>query len=135
MQLLILHRSPLPIGPFEEERTGLELTWRPDMDVFELPAEFLLRVALPGVRPDDVAATVAGKTLVISGERRLAFPEGAIAHLIELTGGRFERRVRLPDSADASGIRMEMADGQLLVRVPKAEPRLTSRIQVQRRGE
>ena len=134
MRMLILHEPKLPTGSFEDEQTGLELAWRPEMDVFELPHEYLLSLSLPGVRPGNVEATAAGKSLFVSGERMPAIPDGAVAHLIESRAGRFERRVRLPADADLAGLRTEMADGQLLVRIPKAERRLVTRIEVNRRG-
>lgn len=93
------------------------------MDVFELPDAFLLSLSLPGVRPDDVDVTVAGRVMIVSGERSTAIPEGAVAHLLESNRGRFERRVRLPANAEVEGMRIEMADGELLVRIPKAAPR------------
>jgi HSP20 family protein len=117
--MLIWRRSLLPSGSFEEEQSGLELTWRPEMDVFELRDEYLLNVCLPGVRPEDVEVTVSGLTLSVSGERRLAIPDGAIAHLIESSAGRFARPVRLPPKADIERISSELVDGQLKVHVPK----------------
>jgi HSP20 family protein len=120
--VLIWRRPPLLTGSFEDERAGLEVDWRPDLDVFELPVEFLLFLSLPGVRPEDVDVTVVGQTMTVSGVRQPRIPENAVAHLIESTRGRFERRVRLPPNSDISRIRTEMADGQLLVRLPKAPP-------------
>jgi HSP20 family protein len=121
--MLIWRMPPLPTGSFEEPDSGLELDWRPDMDVFELPQEFLLSLSLPGVRPKDVDVTVVGRTMSISGVRHATVPDGAVPHLIESPRGRFQRRVRLPAEARLSGIRTQMAAGQLLVRVPKVSPR------------
>lgn len=121
--MLVWRRSLLPSGSFEEEHTGLEVSWRPEMDVFELPDQFLLSLSLPGVRTEDVDVTVVGHRLVVSGERTLAIPDGAVTHLIESNTGRFERRVRLPANADVARMAIEMSDGVLWVHVPKMEPR------------
>lgn len=121
--MLIWGRSPLLSASFEEEQSGLEVDWRPDLDVFELPDEYLLSISLPGVRADDVDVTVLDRTMTVSGERKAGIPDQAVAHLIESPRGRFVRRVRLPANSDISGIRMQMADGQLLVQVPKVPPR------------
>jgi HSP20 family protein len=110
------------MGGFEEEQTGLAVTWRPDMDVFELPAEYLLTLSLPGVTADAVDVSLLGHTMVVSGERRLPIPADAVPHLIESSAGRFERRVRLPANAVVRRMQMQMSDGQLLLRVPKAAP-------------
>jgi HSP20 family protein len=117
--MLIWRRPPLPSGSFEEEETGLTLTWRPDMDVFEVRDEYLLSLSLPGVRAEDVEVTVTGRTLLVSGERRLAVQDGAVAHLIESSAGRFKRPVRLPPNADTERISSELVDGQLNIHVPK----------------
>jgi HSP20 family protein len=120
--MLIWRRPLLLTGAFDDEQVGLDADWRPDMDVFELPQEYLLRLSLPGARPEDVEVTVVGRTMTVSGVRQPPVPDGAAVHLIESSWGRFGRRVRLPASSDISGIRTEMSDGQLVVRVPKAPP-------------
>ncbi len=122
--MLIWRRSLLVGGSFEDERQpGLEVAWQPDMDVFELPEEFLLSLSLPGVRPEDVDVTVVSRSLLITGERRFAVPPGAIAHQIEAPRGRFQRRVRLPVNADVTAISSQMSDGQLVLRIAKSAPR------------
>ena len=121
--MLIWGRSPLLRAYFEEERSGPEVDWRPDLDVFELPQEFVFSLSLPGLRSEDVDVTVLGGTMTISGERKVSVPEHAVAHLIESPRGSFMRRVQLPANSEMSGIRLQMGDGQLLVHVPKAPPR------------
>jgi HSP20 family molecular chaperone IbpA len=71
--------------------------------------------------------------MLVSGERKLSIPAGAVAHLIESSPGRFERRVRLPANADVGNLRMEMSDGQLRMRVPKSAPR-SVRVSTRTRG-
>jgi HSP20 family protein len=118
--MLIWRARLIPGSAFHEEETDLATDWLPDLDVFELPREFLFILSLPGVRPEDVEVGVAGRTLVVVGSRPPAVAEGAVAHLIESGRGRFQRRLRLPVNADAAAVRREMAHGQLLLRVPKS---------------
>jgi HSP20 family protein len=120
--MLITRWPPLPANAFEAEPAGPDVDWRPDMDVFELPEEFLVILSLPGVHAQDVDVTAFRRIMTIAGVRRPALSPGAIAHLIESTRGRFERRVRLPAGTDVSGIRTALADGQLHVRIRKAVP-------------
>jgi HSP20 family protein len=120
---MLIWRAPLLSGSFEDPESGVALDWRPDLDVFELPNEFLLSLALPGVHPRDVDVTVMGRLMSISGTRRSPVPEGAVPHLIESPRGRFERRIRLPPEARLSGIRTQMSEGQLVVRLAKLPPR------------
>lgn len=121
--MLIWGRSPVLSAYFEEERSGPEIDWRPDLDVFELPQEFVFSLSLPGVDSGDLDVAVLGGTMTVSGERKVGVPEHAVAHLIESPRGRFLRRLRLPANSEVSGIRLQMADGQLLIHVPKAPPR------------
>ena len=125
--MLIWRRSLLLGGSFEHERQqGFEFAWQPDMDVFELPEEFVLSLSLPGVRPEDVDVTVASRSLLITGERRFAVSPGAIAHQIESPRGRFHRRVRLPADAEVTAISSQMSDGELVLRIAKSAPRSMS---------
>jgi HSP20 family protein len=121
--MLIWRRPPLLGGLFDDPDSGLELDWRPDLDVYELADEFLLCLSLPGVRARDVDVTVTGRTMTISGVREGAVPRNAVPHLIESSRGRFRRRIQLPAEVRLSGIRTEMAEGQLLVHVPKVSLR------------
>lgn len=123
MHRLFFRQSLLPRWSFEEEQKGLERTWQPEMDVFELPDVILLSLSVPGVPADDIDVALVGRTLVICGARNLTIPPAAAIHLIESSTGRFERRIRLPESADVEGIRTELANGQLLVHIPKTVAR------------
>src|SRR5215831_1878805 len=44
--------------------------WSPSVDISETGDEYLIRAALPAVKKEDVAVTVADGMLTLSGERR-----------------------------------------------------------------
>ena len=44
-------------------------TWAPRIDAFDREKELVIRVELPGVKPEDVDVTVEDRTLTISGKR------------------------------------------------------------------
>jgi HSP20 family molecular chaperone IbpA len=71
--------------------------WEPPIDVLETEHELLILVALPGVDPDQVEASIDEGVLAIRGKRTLP-PElhNARIHRLELPQGRFERRIALP---------------------------------------
>ena len=74
-----------------------EPSWSPPVDVLETEGEVLVLVALPGVDPEDVEATVENGVLVVAGRRTLpAELRNAVIHRLELPQGRFERRIALP---------------------------------------
>lgn len=117
--MVIWWRPPLRAGSFEEERTRPDVDWRPDLDIYESGEQYLLVFDLPGVRPDDLDVLLNGQTLSVSGLRRAALPSGTIAHLVEGPHGSFERRIRLPATADPAQMRTELHHGQLMVLIAK----------------
>lgn len=117
--MVIWWRPPLYAGSFEEERTGPEVGWQPDLDIYESSGEYVLLFDLPGVRLDDLEVSLTGRTLSVAGVRRVALPPGSAAHLVEGPRGHFARRVRLPMTADLTRMRTELRDGQLSVHIAK----------------
>ena len=111
-----LHREFFrPAAPVQ-----LRTTWEPPVDVLETNTDVLIFVALPGVVPDRVVATIDGSDLVITGERVLpAQLQTAVIHRLELPQGRFSRRVRLPAGRYKS-VSSAAADGCLLITLQKA---------------
>ena len=94
--------------------------WEPPADVLETPREVLILVALPGVDPEQVEASIEGGALHVTGLRLLP-PElrGASIHRMELPQGRFERHLPLPPGRYAAPVHHSMAQGCLLVRLEK----------------
>jgi HSP20 family protein len=96
-----------------------EPCWEPPIDVLETDREILVFVALPGVDPEHVTASIENGTLIVSG-RRILPPElrDAIIHRLELPQGRFERRVQLP--AGRYAVKQFVQNGCLVLSLTKA---------------
>ncbi len=112
--------------PWGGRRTQ-ELTWIPQLDLYEDAATFVLEVDLPGVREGDVAVAVEKEDLVLRGKRafeRICDEENF--HCRERRSGAFVRRLRLPASVDPQKIHAEFHDGVLHVLLPKMEASSTS---------
>ncbi|MBO0687000.1 MAG: Hsp20/alpha crystallin family protein [Candidatus Dormibacteraeota bacterium] len=130
--MVIWWRPPVHAGSFDELPTGPEVAWRPDLDIYESAGEYALVFDVPGVQPEDLEVTLDGLTLSVAGVRR-GLPGGLVAHLLESPRGSFGRLIRLPGTAEVTGLRTELRDGQLIVTVPKrAAPTVTVRIGVAR---
>lgn len=86
-----------------QQREVFQLTdtgWEPPVDMLETASGFLIIVALPGVRPDEIETVIGNGELTVRGTRRWpALREPSRAHRIELPHGRFERRLPLPHGA------------------------------------
>lgn len=111
-------------------------TFTPPLDLFETDTEYVLHLALPGAKKEDVGVDWDAE----KGELRAAgvvhrpgdeeFLRGL--RTSERTVGVFERKVKLPpggddkkEEVDGEGIVARMEDGVLVVRVPKVEKEWT----------
>lgn len=96
-------------------------TWEPPVDIYETPGEFLIAVALPGVRPDQVEVLIDRDVLTVVGDRAMpaeAQARSALIHRLEIPFGRFERRIPLPSGLLELG-RRELVNGCLLIGLRK----------------
>lgn len=98
---------------FEPGQTGEMTVWEPPVDLFETTEEVIVEIALPGVEPQRVTATVEGRMLIVSGERTLPrAARSASIRRLELPYGRFERRIALAPGRYELG-RRELVNGCL----------------------
>ena len=95
-------------------------SWTPAVEGYEEDAQWLIRVALPGVDPKDVEVAMADNQLTIKGQRRQAGETKQANYFARaLTYGSFERSLTLPDGVDPAKINARHTNGILEVRVPK----------------
>ena len=96
-----------------------QATWEPPVDVFEDEREVTVIVALPGVAPDRVEASLDARGLLVRAERRIPFDDGSRAiRRLEIPYGWFERRIPLPPVPLEPGTR-KWVDGCLIVTLRK----------------
>ena len=66
--------------------------WQPPVDVYELPARFVILVEIPGVAKDSIDVTFERNVLTISGWREDPSPPGRVClHQMEISHGQFQR--------------------------------------------
>lgn len=79
------------------ERRNKAPAWEPPVDLLETEREVIVLMALPGVDPEGVAATIEGGSLRVAGDRVPPRElRTASIHRLELPQGRFERHLPLP---------------------------------------
>ncbi len=101
------------------------------LDIAETENEFVVKAALPGVRPEDVQITAHGDTLTIRGEIRSdEEKKGEQYHLRERRFGQFQRTVTLPTSISADKAQAHFEDGVLTMTLPKSEEAKPKQIKV-----
>ncbi|MGH9393126.1 MAG: Hsp20/alpha crystallin family protein [Terriglobales bacterium] len=102
----------------------------PRTDVVENELGYQLQLDLPGVKREELDVQVNQETVTIKGERKLgASPEAY--HRVERPYGSFSRVFRLPDFVNPAGIEAKLADGVLLLNLPRREESKPKQVSVQ----
>ena len=116
-----------------EEPAVLHGAWVPVADVFETPEMYIVEVELPGLGKDEIEIQAQGDELVVRGERRSSrATRPDVFHRLERRHGPFTRGFRFPEEVEPDRVGAEFADGLLRLSVPKARPRQTTRVRVER---
>lgn len=106
-------------------------TLMPSLDLSETENKVMLRLDLPGVKPEDVTIEVVGNEIRIRGERKEEKEEkGKTFHRIERRSGTFYRAATLPCAVDEGKADAEYADGVLTVTLPKSAEAKTKQIKI-----
>lgn len=102
-----------------EEPTRAGAYFVPQVDIFETPEELRLLADMPGVPPDGVDVHLEGDELTIEGRVRADEYEGLKPLHVEYGVGGFFRRFTLGETIDREGIKAQMKNGVLALRLPK----------------
>jgi HSP20 family protein len=99
--------------------------WAPPVDLCETADNIVVCVELPGLTSDQIKIGATNTQLRIWGEKRRSKPRNRIlSHLCsERSYGRFSRIVPLRWTVSVQDASAELANGILIVRLPKIEDR------------
>lgn len=112
------------------------------VDVCERNSEFVIRMACPGCRPDDINVTVENDVVRIRGKfpsfdhaehaTQSSAPTGQHETCLirELPTGRFERDITLPTMVNAQQVHATFENGLLTLTLPKAKAAQGQKIQI-----
>lgn len=93
----------------------------PAVNSFVKDGTLHLEAELPGVEPGQLDVRIDGRDVVIRGERRAGRTEEKADYLVrESRFGAFERRLPLPEGADADKAHAVYRDGLLEITMPVA---------------
>ncbi len=101
----------------------------PLADVEETGDAYQVEIELPGVKKSDLDVEIAGRRLIVTGERKERERVG-ILRKRERTVGRFHYEVTLPGDVEDAGVEATLDEGVLTVRVPKPERDRPRRIEL-----
>lgn len=110
--------------------SGNPAIWRPAIDLGEVEEAILIRVELPGVRPDQVRVTLCDQILRVEGRKErpapgssaLASPEERPLRFLclERGYGNFAFTLTLKWQIEVTGLTARLRNGILEIRLPKA---------------
>ena len=113
-----------------DETTRPGTYFQPAVDIFETKDELVLVADMPGVPPDGVDVGLEGDELSIEGHVRSGEYDGLKPLYVEYGVGGYHRRFTLGEMIDRDGIKAQMKNGVLVLRLPKAERARARRIAV-----
>lgn len=94
--------------------------WSPAIDLVDSDDALVLRVDVPGIKPEEIKIELEGDILTISGEHEEATEEKDERYVRrERRYGSFSRAMRVPAGIDPEKIEASCHDGVLEVKVPK----------------
>jgi HSP20 family protein len=86
---------------------------------------------VPGITGDQLDVELENETLTVRGERPYPYgSDGGAVRRIERGFGRFERTLRVVRGLDPDAIEASLANGVLILRLPKPESLKPHRIQI-----
>jgi len=106
------------VQPSLVSRAGMDVA----LDMYETDDAIVIKVAVPGVKPEDIQVTVTGETLTIKGEtkREENVKEQSYVRR-ERNYGKFCRSITLPGNVIPDETKAEFEQGVLALTVPKTE--------------
>jgi HSP20 family protein len=121
-----------PFGEVWSRSTRPQQGFSPRVDVYYCGDEprAVVKAELAGVDVDTVSLEVAGRELVITGERPVAETEGRVYQQVEIEAGPFRRVVELGADVIAERARASYDDGILRVELPLAG-KLSTRVPIE----
>ena len=94
----------------------------PAINLTEDKDNYYIRAELPGLKADELDIQATGKSITISGERKIAAENNnARYHRREREAGRFSRIIELPGDIDSEKVEAGLSNGILTIKISKAE--------------
>ena len=98
--------------------------------------KYHVRMALPGVKPNEVQINVQGNTLVVSGEHKSEDEKNNSDYVSkEFSYEHFERVITLPEELDTENITAEFKNGMLEISAPFSAAALPKQIEIKESSE
>ena len=112
--------------------TTTERPIAPALDLYTTPDSVVAKLALPGVKPDEVDVTITDDVVKVTGTftSEQETTEAGYVHR-ELSQGAFSRSFTVPVAIKAESATAEFKDGLLVLTLPKTEEVRPTRVKVE----
>lgn len=104
---------------------------RPAADLVEREEGFFLYLDMPGVAREDLAVDIEGDEMIISAVTRIGSGSNERVHALEFGDVEYHAAFALSDMVDAERITAQLANGVLVVEMPRREAARPRRIRVE----
>ena len=105
--------------------------WQPPTDVYETEKDIIIKIAVSGVRPEDISVVFSDYMLTVSGKRNESSGHQKVCfYQVEIRYGFFERKIKIPKYVDANNIQATYEEGFIVIVIPKSEKAFTSTISI-----
>lgn len=103
----------------------------PLLNVSQDHENFYVRAEIPGLQLDDLNISVTGRSVAISGERKIESEDPKSRyHRKERESGKFRRQFNLPSDLNAEKVQARYRNGILMIVLPKAESAKPKRVTI-----
>ena len=116
-----------PVWPWDGEREVV-----PRLDLYMTPEAVVARVALPGVKPEDIDISISDDVVAIRGsfqEQKETTEAGYVRK--ELNSGSFSRTFALPTAVKNEAATASFAEGLLTLTMPKSDEVKPTHVKIQ----
>ena len=115
--------------------SGFGLDGASPINMYHTDNDVVVKVALPGIKTEEVDITITGETLSIKGESKAREEVKREDYLYqEHRYGTFSRSVTLPGELDTDKAEATFEDGILILIIPKSEQVKPKQIKVKAKG-
>lgn len=112
-----------------EELVSPQNAYRPDVDIYYLPQEYLFQVDLPGIKEEDIQLEIDEKnTLVLKARNTQEFSGEAVFRQTSI--GNYYRAFSLNDEVDRQAVKAQYQNGVLEIHLPKRQEIQPKRIEI-----
>ncbi len=117
-------------GPEEFMPSSKAGMWFPAVDMYRKGENLVVKVNVPGVKPDDLDISISENILTIKGERHYERINEENVYMQEICSGGFERSITLPD-VKADKAKASFTNGLLELTMPLEEAKAPQKVKVQ----